>query len=249
VIIDAYSHCGITKFLPVEKVRATMNEAGVERAVLCQHLDEYDNSYISGIVTQYPEQFAGICLVDPDQPDALNQLRQCHLTGSFRGIRLLAEWLIHKQPFYLEAIDLGMNLVIYAPGGIRDAVPHVLKVIQARPRAKIVISHLGNPKVVEQHLTQGSELFELVGNPSVYVQLSGYSMFCDYPYTPLDGFISEVIRRFDPSRLMWGSNFPVCGDIHSYRRDLALVQSGAWGLDQEGIQWVTGRSARRLWFD
>jgi L-fuconolactonase len=248
VIIDAYSHCGIAKYLPAEQVLAAMNEAGVQRAVLCQQLDDYDNGYLSAVIAKYPERFTAVCLIDPHRADALEKLRQCRLAGGFRGVRLLAGWLGNHMRLYLEAIDLGMNLVIYAPDGIRDAVQPVLDVMRNRPAANLVISHLGNPKVVGQ-LLYGSELFALADCPNVVVQLSGLSMFCEYPYKLLDRFISEAIGHFGPSRLMWGSNFPVCGGIPEYRRDLDLVQSGAWGLDQDAIQWVIGRTAKCLWFD
>ena len=38
VIVDGYAHCGIRKYQPVEVVLDTMAHAGVDRAVLCQHL-------------------------------------------------------------------------------------------------------------------------------------------------------------------------------------------------------------------
>jgi L-fuconolactonase len=249
LIIDAYSHCGITKFLPVEQVLATMEEAGVERAVLAQHLGDYDCGYLSAVVTQHPHRFAAVFLVDPSSPDALNNLRRGYLTGTFRGIRLTTEWLRNNPEFCLAAIDLGMNLLIYAPDGIGSSVRQILEIVRARPLAKIVISHLGNPRVAGQQLLNGSELFQLAGQPSIYVQLSGLSMFCEYPYEPLEGFISKLIECFGPRHVMWGSNFPVCGDSQAYRRDLALVKLGAWGLDQEGLLWVLGRAAKGVWFD
>jgi len=84
--------------------------------------------------------------------------------------------------------------------------------------------------------------------PNIYIQLSGFGMFCDYPYAPLEELISEVVEEFGPNRLMWGSNFPVCGDRQAYKRDLALVQSGMWGLEPEGVGQVIGGTAQGLWF-
>src|SRR6202043_1719838 len=37
-IVDAYAHCGLSKYEPIEKVRAAMAAGGVSRAVLVQHL-------------------------------------------------------------------------------------------------------------------------------------------------------------------------------------------------------------------
>jgi L-fuconolactonase len=128
-------------------------------------------------------------------------------------------------------------------------VPQLLKDVHERPFARIVISHLGNPKVVGGDVVRGAAVLALASEENIHVQLSGLSMFCEYPHSALDTLISDVVRQFGPRRLLWGSNFPVCGDIQAYRRDLALVQSGAWGLDPDAVDWVTGRAAERLWFN
>ena len=59
-LIDSYLHCGLSKYLPVEDVEATMDAAGVSRAVMVQHLGEYDNGYIAGLVEARPDRFAEI---------------------------------------------------------------------------------------------------------------------------------------------------------------------------------------------
>ena len=48
--IDGYCHCGISKYQPVDVVLRVMNKHAVDRAVLCQHLGEYDNSYLAEVV-------------------------------------------------------------------------------------------------------------------------------------------------------------------------------------------------------
>jgi L-fuconolactonase len=121
--------------------------------------------------------------------------------------------------------------------------------MRQRPDARIVVSHLGNPQVCDGRFAAGSELLALASEPGVYVLLSGLSMFCEYPYAALDAFVSEAIRQFGSRRIMWGSNFPVCGDRPAYRRDLAMVQSGAWGLDPKETEWIIGRTAKQVWFD
>jgi predicted TIM-barrel fold metal-dependent hydrolase len=249
MIIDAYAHCGISKYLPLPEVLAVMQKADVEKSVLCQHLGEYDNGYLAEVVAQHRDRFAAACLVDPDQPNAVEELRRWNATSCFRGLRLLGDWLARNPGLCLEAIDLGMNLVVYTPEGIAGSMPHILNLVQQRPNARIVLSHLGNPKLENGQLVGSSEILALATEPGIYVQVSGFGMFCDYPYTALTELITQVVRGFGPQRLTWGSNFPVCGDWQAYCRDLALVKSGAWGLEPEGVEWVVAGTAQRLWFD
>ena len=58
----------------MEDVLAVMRSAGVGRAVLCQHLGEYDNEYLAQVVATYPATFAAVCLVNPMSPSAAADL-------------------------------------------------------------------------------------------------------------------------------------------------------------------------------
>ena len=69
-MIDGYSHCGLSKYLPVEDVLAVMRGVGVDRAVLCQYLGEYDDRYLAEVVSKNPTTFAAVCLVVGHLPRA-----------------------------------------------------------------------------------------------------------------------------------------------------------------------------------
>jgi predicted TIM-barrel fold metal-dependent hydrolase len=245
--IDGYSHCGVSKYRPAEDVLAAMRAAGVERAVLCQHLGEYDNSYLAGVVRRHPQTFAAVCLVDPSGSTAVAELEKWHATGAFRGVRLYAGWLDEYASLWARAVELGLTFVIYASEGAAFAAPPVARFMSAHPDARVVMTHLGNPQLRDGRPTD-TELLRLAEFGGVFVQLSGLSMFCAYPHAELDELIRATVREFGTQRIYWGSNYPVCGGDAEYVRDLRFVQAGAWGLTAEQIVDVTERTAERLWF-
>ena len=249
MIVDDYAHYGILKYQPAEMVLDTMARAGVDRAVLCQHLGEYDNSYLAQVVGSRPEQFAAVLLVNPAEPDAAEKLKQWTDTGRFRGVRLLAEWFEPYFPLWQEAVRQGLHLILYAPDGIAEAVPSIRRLLRECPRARVVVSHLGNPQLVDGRLVRGPELFQLDQEAGVLVLISGLSMFCVYPYAELREFVCDVIRRFGPLRLMWGSNFPVCGDATAYQRDLIHFRTREWGVSSDEIDEILRGTASNLWFE
>ena len=246
-MIDGYSHCGVSKYRPVEDVLAVMQSAGVDRAILCQHLGEYDNTYLADVVSRYPKKFAAICLVDPTSPIAAADLEKWHKTGCFRGVRLLAEWLLPKEQLWAQAVDLGLTLILYAPEGTAAAAPAIRKFAAAHPSARLVLTHLGNP-ILKNGQPTDTELLRLSDVSGLFVQLSGLSQFCEYPHPQLDGLIRRTTREFGPERIYWGSNYPVCGDAAAYLRDLKLVTSGAWDLSANQVAWLTERTAAQIWF-
>ena len=246
-MIDGYSHCGLSKYRPVEDVLAVMHSASVDRAVLCQHLGAYDNEYLAHVVATYPATFAAVCLVDPTSSGAAAALKKWHATGRFRGVRLLAQWLSDYEPLWARAVDLGLTLVLYAPEGVAVAAPAIARFLTAHPSARMVVTHLGNPQLHGGRLID-TELLRLAAVPKVFVQLSGLSQFCEFPHTELHDFIRAIVREFGAPRIYWGSNYPVCGDEAAYRRDLHHVTSGEWDLTPEQIEWITSRTAEQLWF-
>lgn len=248
MIIDGYSHCGTSKFLPVEDVLAVMRHSGIDRAMLCQHFGEYDNRYLESVVRRYPDRFRATCLVDPAASSSAIDLRHLHATGCFQGMRGTADTVVKCFDLCVEVLSRGMNLVLYAPEGISGTVQVIRRLAQTNSGGRIVISHLGTPRIQAGRLTSGNELLDLASERNIDIQLSGLSMFCAYPYTPLHGFIKDVITAFGAERVLWGSNFPVSGGREEYLRDLMFVRSNQLGLNQEQIDHILGKTAERVWF-
>jgi L-fuconolactonase len=249
VFVDAYAHCGREKYLPVEALDAVMSAADVSCAVLCQHLGQFDNSYIASLVEGQPGRFAGVALIDHESRHWDEQLDGVTARG-FRGLRITGSALLANSPLAESAASAGLALVIYAPEGVGPLVAHLLELATAHPQVSIIVSHLGNPTVAGDQLRRGEEVLVLAEVPNVYVLLSGLGMFCPFPYKQLDTLIASVVETFGADRVMWGSNYPVGGeDVADYRRDLDLVQAGIrWGIDRSAAEAICETTARRVWF-
>jgi L-fuconolactonase len=249
-VIDAYAHCGASKYLPVEQVRSLMDGAGIERAVLCQHLGEYDNSYLESIVRAEPDRFAAVALVDGTDDGWRLALRAVAHSGAFRGLRIVDDVLDENPALAEEAASLGLVIVVYAPAGIARAVDPIRRLLDSRPSAIVEITHLGNPRLEDGVMVSGFELLELAVEPGVVVTLSGLPMFCDFPHHELDKFITQTVDAFGRDRVLWGSNLPVGGaDQAAYDREVELINSGRWDLDASAVELLTDGNARRVWFE
>jgi L-fuconolactonase len=249
-IIDAYAHCGLSKYEPIEKVREVMAAGGVSRAVLVQHLGEFDNSYIGSVVASAPELFAGVLLVDHRAKNVDDKLQQWVASGQFRGLRLTAEALLTNPDLFSRAGDLGLAIVLYAPQGIRPIRPHLERALDRAPFTRLVITHLGNPTLIGSTLDEDANaVLELARFGNAYFQLSGMKMFCPHPHEALYPLIDQAVAAFGPQRILWGSNYPVVGSQENYIADLRLLLDGALPVPREAIAQIAGENAKRLWFD
>jgi len=249
-LVDAYAHCGLSKYEPIERVRATMAAAGVSRAVLVQHLGEFDNSYIGSVAAGDPEHFAGVLLVDHQNAQAADALSHWAASGQFRGLRLPADALLDRPVLFSLASDLGLVIVLFTPLGIRPILAPLVQQLESAPLTRVVVSHLGNPRVHGAQVDEAAaDVLELARFANVYVQLSGMKMSCPPPHAPLHPLIERVVAAFGASRIVWGSNYPALGAHDDYVADLRLLLEGRLPVPREAIPQIAGENPRRLWFD
>lgn len=246
MIIDAYTHCGVDKFQPLPDVQAMMRSVGITKAVLAQHLGQFDNSYIESCVRSSPEALAGVAMIDATAPSAHSALDAVTDSGAFRGLRMTAEMLVSAPGIASAAVERGLHLVLYCPDGTA-VITDVLGDIAPGP-GRIVITHLGSPQVTDDAMTRGEEILTLAADPRVLVTLSGAGMACPAPHEPLQALVRSVLSEFGADRVMWASNFPVTGDAAAVAADLRLLQDNVWGLDPSVIEDIQGTVANRIWF-
>lgn len=248
-VIDGYCHCGLSKYEPIERVREVMAAAGVSRAVLVQHLGEFDNSYIASVVERDSEHFAGVFLVDHRNPDAVDELQRLHTTRLFRGIRLTTDTFSETPDLFTAAGNLGLVIMLYSPQGIRPHLSWLIGQLELAPFTQLVITHLGNPSLDGQALADSAhDVFRLSQFANVYLQVSGMKMFCAFPHEPLYPLVAQALEKFGAARLVWGSNYPVVGTAADYEADLRLLLDGRLPIPAEAIPRIIGENARRLWF-
>jgi predicted TIM-barrel fold metal-dependent hydrolase len=249
LIVDAYTHCGLTRYEPVEKVRAVMTAAGVGRAVLVQHLGEYDSRYITQFAVAEPQLFVAVGLLDVTDPHWLTQLERLARDGGCTGIRVTTE-MLRTAPDLLQAIaDCAMTTVVWAPNGLAEDVQLLESQLEALPQARVVITHLGTPRMIGPEVIKANQaVLRLSAYEQVMIQLSGMGMFTPYPFQPLYEWIGAVAECFGKDRLMWGSNYPVVGGLEEYLADLLLLKEGRLPIPQAWIPSVIGGNTGRFWF-
>jgi L-fuconolactonase len=229
-----------------------MNSAGVSRAVLVQHLGEFDNSYLQQVARDDPERLAAVCLVDHRSPSAASDNSRWAKTRTFRGVRFPMEVCAVAPELFATAVELELIAVLFLPDGLSDerTVDALDRLLENHRGARGVITHLGNPSVADgpEFTRHVAALAQLARHPGAFLQLSGMKMFCPYPHMELQPVVSAGYDAFGPARILWGSNYPVVGDASAYRDDLALLTGGKLPLPAEAIPAIAGENALRLWF-
>jgi L-fuconolactonase len=144
---------------------------------------------------------------------------------------------------FVEGVQLcgaaGLNFDICCLG---EQLPAVIELVRRCPNTKFILDHCGKPAI-------RSGLFEpwckdisaLAEYPQVFCKLSGLTTQADHAgwqISDLRPYWDHLVTTFGPTRLLFGSDWPVVKLASSYRRWLSTANSLAEDLpppDREAI--------------
>lgn len=232
-ITDAYAHCGLRKYRPVEQLDAVMDRHGVVRCVLAQHLGEYDNAYLQSLVEQRPTRFAAVFLVDHTAPRAIDEISRWAKTGAFRGIRFPSATILTHRALWQWAAQLGLHLVVSAPFP-KAETEAICAFANDHPKTTLQLTHLAGPGF-EKHT-------------NITVQISGMHKEGKPPYAELVPRIRALYDTLGPARLVYASNFPVMEEESIYAAEIELLRSGKLGIPTKDAEAIMNANAQQLWF-
>ena len=236
-----------------ETLLELMAANGVEKTVLVQVIHyRWDNRYAADAMKRYPDKFMGVCRINPEDPDAPDHLSRWTEDDGFHGVRLspsvgeAGDWFAGPlmPPIFSRAETLGVPmLMLTGAERLVDLVP----LLEQHPDLDVVIDHMAScspdaPEKLEL-------LLNLAQFPRVYVKISHTWSISKTGYPWMDTFeqVKKIYQAFGGSRLMWGTDWPVCLSRASYSETLSVVRDEMDFFSPEDREWVLGKTALRLW--
>jgi uncharacterized protein len=231
--------------VPVERLLAHMDEAGVSRVLLSAWWgptgELISNASVAELVQRHPDRVVGIASVDLSRPmEAVATLRRYVAEYGFKGLRVVP-WLWNLPPddrryypLYAACCELGvpfMTQVGYTgplcPSEPGRPMPYLENVLLEFPDLVVIGGHVGFPWF--------DEVVALAGKfPNLYVDTSAY-VAGRYPAA-----LVEYLRGRGRQRVMFGSNYPML----TPRRCLDGLDG--LGLDAETKGLFLAGNARRV---
>jgi len=185
-----------------------------------ENIDEQLSNY------KLNRKFVGIRHVLQDEPDDDFMLG----AGFCKGIKTLAKY------------DLTYDLLIF-PKHLKIAT----KLVQQFPVQKFILDHAGKPCIKERAFEPWkNEITILARNPNVFCKLSGMVTEADWQnWKPADfvPYLDILFESFGPSRLMIGSDWPVCTIAGDYSHVMNLVENYISNLSATEKKAILGENA------
>jgi len=239
-----------------DEVIGWMDAGGVDRAVLVPPSWEGDrNDLALDAVKRYPGRFAIMGRLDPDAPHAREQMARWKGQPGMLGLRFTFHTPVLLQPLldgrfdwvWGEAERFGLPVMVLLHHAYLD---RLVPVIQAHPRLRLVIDHLGLVNgEKDAHAFRGlDELLALARFPNVAAKASALPSYTDskFPYTGLHPYVRRVHEAFGARRMFWGTDLSrlPC----TYREAIAMFTEHMPWLPKPDLEWIMGRGVRE-WLD
>jgi L-fuconolactonase len=141
---------------------------------------------------------------------------------------------------------LVVDLVFFPP-----AFPAVLDLVSSCPGTQFVLDHLGKPEIARHGWDPwASQLRELSERPNVVAKLSGLATeadHADWTVADLRPYVQHALETFGPSRLLYGSDWPVLELAGEHARWLEAVDELIGGVTPSERTAILSSNARQLY--
>jgi L-fuconolactonase len=175
-------------------------------------------------------KFAGVRHVLQDEPDDQFMLRDPFI----RGIRMLGNYNL-----VYEILILPKHLVFAE------------ELVKLFPGQRFVIDHIAKPLIKDGTISPWREGMEkLAEYPNVSCKISGMVTEADWKGWKKEDFVpylNVVSDAFGPSRLMIGSDWPVCTVSSSYNKTMKLVIDYINTFSKTDREKILGNNAMRIY--
>lgn len=230
--------------------------AGVDRVVAISPWPyRWDNQYVLDTLPDNREWLAVVALVNPQHPEAPQQLTRYVREHGVSGVRIQGR--IHNlpplddpaaTPLWAQAVQLGVPVDVNAT---LDEYAQVERRALQFPEARIILDHCGYVnRAFAPQLANLAPVLRLAGHPNVYAKLTFLPLASKqpYPFTDVHWMVRAVVDSFGPQRCIFGSNFPT----EQYTPNVSYAQavhlfSVVIDFKTEERKWILGGTAATLW--
>jgi L-fuconolactonase len=201
-----------------------LEQAGISKTVIVQAAASVEETeYILGIADASPTVGAVVGWIDFEIPGHLAHLKRLKNHPKFVGVRPMIQdipdvnWMLRDDVQWAFAALVDLDLTFDALGFSRH-LENFLTIFKRYPTLRVVVDHCMKPQIRDHAMAQNELRFwsegisRIANETSAFCKLSGIVTEANENWTAdnLRPYTDHVLNTFGPSRVMWGSDWPVC---------------------------------------
>ena len=239
-----------------EHLAVEISEAGVDAVISVQARQTLgettwllenarNNDFIKGVVGWVP-------LVSPIVTEDLDRIMT---EPKLRGVRHVLQGepdgFMLRDDFNAGIRALRSRDLIYDILVFEHQLPETIEFVDRHPSQVFVLDHIAKPRVKAGLIEPWKANFhELAKRENVFCKLSGVvteANWMDWSVEQLRPYVETVIEAFGPSRLMFGSDWPVCLLATGYKQWVDTVRNLTRELSPAEQSQIFGETAQKAY--
>jgi len=220
-------------FLPGD-LSPLLAEARIDQTILVQAApSESETEFLLEIAQATPFVGGVVGWVALDASDAPNQIARLAAHAKLVGLRPMMqdlpddEWML--QPALAPALDVMKRVDLCFDALVKPRhLPALTEFLERHDKLPIVIDHGAKPDIARDGIERWAlTMRHIASNSRALCKLSGLASEAGPGWNAqiLKPYFDVLLESFGPSRLMWGSDWPVLNDVGDYASWLDLAET------------------------
>lgn len=233
MIIDMLAHIGVKKGedYKVESLLEIMDQAGVDRCMICSQLETVNNEYIHECCEKYPDRTLGFAVINPWDVDGEEQLERCFRDYHFYGLKLNAIRFGYSadrhsvlDPYFELCRKYHKCVVVHGQSDMFSIPDKWAEMAKKFPDVPVILFHIGVPMMYERACRLAKEI------PNFYLSTCG-------AYVPV---IRMAYETAGPEKVLYSSDAPYGDEAQEIEKIRYICGN------QEHLEMMLGKNAAKL---
>lgn len=233
MVIDMLTHIGIRKGenYKVESLLELMDEAKVDKCMICSQLETIDNEYIYECTKRYSDRTLGFAVINPWDMDGEEELEHCYRDYGFYGLKMNAIRYGYSadrhsvlDPYFDLCKKYHKCVVAHGQSDMFSIPDKWAEMAKSYPDVPVILFHIGVPMMVERACELARDI------PNFYLSTSG-------AYVPAMKTAYEIAG---PEKILFSSDAPF-GSLTQELSKLAYVCK-----NEEHMELMLWKNAARI---
>jgi predicted TIM-barrel fold metal-dependent hydrolase len=180
-----------------------MDEAGVDRVVICSLGQSVDNAYIAECAEAYPDRFIPFVGVNPREDGAVETIHHYVGERGFRGLKLHPTMNAYSavnhsllDPIFAVCAEYRIPIYGHCWHEFWNVPLHWEEMARTFPDVTVIVGHLGMLWHADEAMMVAAR------TPNVYVETSG----------AMSLYVRDAVRLCGPEKVLMGTDWPA-GDF------------------------------------
>ncbi|MBL6852501.1 MAG: amidohydrolase family protein [Alphaproteobacteria bacterium] len=229
-----------------------LKTANIDRTILVQAAPtEAETDFLLSLVEQTPFIAGVVGWIDFDAEDAASRIARLSAKQKLVGLRPMIqdlpddEWMLRKE--LARPIDAMIRADLCFDALVRPRhLPALAEFLDRYPDLSVVIDHAAKPNIARAGVDLWAQYMRHIAQSSTaFCKLSGLATEAgpNWSADTLKRTVDILLEAFGPSRLMWGSDWPVLLEAGDYAQWLAAAETLTKHLDASARALVFGGTA------